>query len=79
MKKITLSFMLFVLAAATMFTSCKKDKDGDDNWYGIKATFSGSVSDNFNATAAGFKQSASESGTSVSALNQFWVPLMVIQ
>lgn len=68
MKKITLSFMLFVLAAATMFTSCKKDKDGDDNWYGIKATFSGSVSDNFNATAAGFKQSASESGTSASAL-----------
>ena len=68
MKKIAFVIMAFALATATLFSSCKKDDDKDGTWYGINATFSGKVSESFSTTAAGFKQSASEAGTSTSAL-----------
>ncbi|MBO4372303.1 MAG: hypothetical protein J5826_05165 [Bacteroidales bacterium] len=61
MKKLTLGFMLFALAAATMFSSCKKDKDNDEVHY-LSATLNG---EKFSTSAASFYGSkSSESGTS---------------
>ncbi|MBO7596842.1 MAG: hypothetical protein J6T70_07340 [Bacteroidales bacterium] len=51
MKKLTLGFMAFALAAATLFsTSCKDDDDEEDNGSLAQITASGDI--NFSATAA---------------------------
>lgn len=64
MKKFTLGLMLFALAATTMFTSCKKDKDDDDNQISnLSATVKNG--EKFSTAAAGFYSSkSSEAGTS---------------
>ncbi|MBO4372996.1 MAG: hypothetical protein J5826_08710 [Bacteroidales bacterium] len=63
MKKLTLGFMLFALAAATMFSSCKKDDDKEDSKISnLSATLKG---EKFSTSAAGFYSSKSnEAGTS---------------
>lgn len=64
MKKFTLGLMLFALAATTMFTSCKKDKNDDDESkvHNLSATLNG---EKFSTSAASFYGSkSSESGTS---------------
>ena len=64
MKKLTLGFMLFALAAATMFSSCKKDDvdDDDSKIHNLSATLNG---EKFSTSAAAFYGSkSSESGTS---------------
>ncbi len=70
MKKLTLGFMLFALAAATMFTSCKKDDDGDNSGSMAQITASGDIS--FSATAAArltTNNDASASGSKFSLSN----------
>lgn len=50
MKKLTLGFMLFALAATTMFSSCKKDDDNNEDSGMASITATGDI--NFSATAA---------------------------
>lgn len=65
MKKLTLGFMAFALAAATLFTtSCKDDDDEEDSKISnLSASWNGG---SFSTAAAGFysSKSSSEAGTS---------------
>lgn len=71
MKKLTLGFMLFALAAATMFSSCKKDDDGDDDskLSNLSATIKGSK---FSTATAAFYSSKNADNSGTSKLGQIF-------
>ena len=69
MKKLTLGFMLFALAAATMFTSCKKDDDGESKISSLSATMRDGK---FSTSAAAFYSSKSSENTGTSKLGEIF-------
>ncbi|MBQ1698549.1 MAG: hypothetical protein II075_11795 [Bacteroidales bacterium] len=68
MKKITFCLMAFAVAMATMFSSCHKDGDDDDDENNIMNLSATCGSESFSTSKAGFYQSSknsSNTGTSV--------------
>ncbi|MCQ2974447.1 MAG: hypothetical protein MJ211_06500 [Bacteroidales bacterium] len=67
MKKLTLGFMAFALAATTLFSTSCKDDDDDDNSNQLASIFATVGSSDFEATAVAKKSETSEAtGTTIS-------------